>query len=59
VPTRATAIVVTTPAGTTIVAAAPIWIETPTRVPEVAWAPCWERRGLGLGDGSRSQTGHP
>lgn len=52
----ATAIVVTK-AGTTIVAVAAVPVTTPTRVPEFAGAPLRERAGLGLCDGSRSQTG--
>jgi hypothetical protein len=55
-PTAATAIVVTK-AGTTIVAVAAVPVTTPAWVPEVAGAPLRERAGLGLCDGSRSQTG--
>jgi len=38
-----------------VVAAAPIPVATPTRVPEIAGTPVVvrERRGLSLGDGSR------
>jgi hypothetical protein len=61
----ATAIVVT-PAATAIVVTKaivvtvePVRVATPPRVPELAGAPLWVRPGLGLGDGSGSQTSEP
>jgi hypothetical protein len=57
--TPAATVVVTAKAGTTIVTVESIWVATPPRVPEVAWAPLWERPGLGLGHAGRSQTDKP
>jgi hypothetical protein len=57
--TPAATVVLTAKAGTTIVTVESVWVATPPRVPEVAWAPLWERPGLGLGRASRSQTDKP
>ncbi len=57
--TPAATVVLTAKAGTTIVTVESVWVATPPRVPEVAWAPLWERPGLGLGHASRPQPDKP
>ena len=54
-----TVVVTAAKSGTTVVTVEPVPVATPPRVPEVAGAPLRERPGMGLGDGSRSQTGEP
>jgi hypothetical protein len=57
--TPAATVVVTAKAGTTVVTVESVWVAAPPLIPEVAWAPLWERPGLGLGHASRSQTDKP
>ncbi len=54
--TPAAMAIVVAKAGTTVVTVETVRVATPPRVPEVAWAPLWERPGLGLGYASRFQT---
>jgi hypothetical protein len=42
--------------GTTVVTVESVWVATPPRVPEVAWAPLRERAGLCLSYASRFET---
>ena len=57
--TPAPTVIIVTEAGTTVVTVESVLVETPPRVPGVAWAPLRERPGLRLGCASGSQTDKP